>query len=346
MNRGLTSRSACRSAILFVAAAAGLAVFVSLVFPGILPAAELAAKTEQLTPVTLMLDWAPNTNHTGIYVALENGYYAEEGLDVKILEPATAGSTEAIVGARKADFGISFQEHLTYARLSGVPIVSIAAIIQHNTSGFASVSSRGIKTPADFEGKRYGGWEAPMEKAIIKGLMESVGADIDKVEFVNIGIGDLLSLLQRDIDFTWIFYGWDGIEAELRGLDLNVIMLEDYRDVVPDWYTPVIITSEGLIKDDPDKISRFMRATARGYEFAIANPDSAAKILLKHAPELDPDLVHASQKWLSSKYQDDAERWGVQKLEVWREFADWMYEQGLIDSKLDVEAAFTNEFLP
>lgn len=329
-----------------VAPILGFALLACLAFPSILPGAYPAAKTGELTPVKLVLDWAPNTNHTGIYVALENGYYAEEGLDVEVLEPASTGSTEAVVGSQKADFGISFQEYVTNARLSGVPIVSIAAVIQHNTSGFGSISSRGIEAPEDFEGKRYGGFESPMEKAIIKGLMDSAGADVEEVEFVNIGIGDLLAFLQRDIDLTWIYHGWDGIEAELRGLDLNVVMLEDYQDAVPDWYTPVIITSEGLIEKDPDKAARFMRATARGYEFAIANPDEAACILLKHAPELSFELVVASQQWLSSRYQDDADRWGEQKLEVWREFADWMYENGLIDSRLDAEAAFTNEFLP
>lgn len=304
------------------------------------------ARPASWTQTRLVLDWAPNTNHTGIYVALDKGYYADEGLDVEILEPATIGSTEAVVGSERADFGISFQETVTHARLSRIPIVSTAAIIQHNTSGLAAVSSRGIQTPEDFEGKRYGGWESPMEKSIIKGLMNSVGADIGKTEFVNIGIGDLLTFLQRDIDFTWVYYGWDGIEAELRGLDLNIVMLEDYKDAVPDWYTPVLITSEGLIRKNPDKVARFVRATARGYQDAIADPDAAAEILLKYAPELKPELVFASQRWLSQRYQDDAARWGEQKLEVWSEFADWMYREGLIGTRFDAQAAFTNEFLP
>jgi ABC-type nitrate/sulfonate/bicarbonate transport system substrate-binding protein len=304
------------------------------------------ARTEEQTPVRVLLDWAPNTNHTGIYVALDKGYYAEEGLDVEVLEPAAAGTTEAVVGSGKADFGISFQEAVTYARLSGVPIRSIAAVIQHNTSGFASMASRGIETPTDFEGKRYGGWESPMESAIIGALMRSVGADVEKVQFVNIGIGDLLTFLQRDMDFVWIFCGWDGIEAELRGLDLNVLMFSDYTHAVPDWYTPVIITSEGMIEKDPDKVARFMRATSKGYQSAIADPDGAAAILLRYAPELKAELVQASQRWLAPRYQDGAARWGEQKFEVWDEFADWMYREGLVDSRLDAGAAFTNEFLP
>jgi ABC-type nitrate/sulfonate/bicarbonate transport system substrate-binding protein len=331
-----------RAAVKAAAVVLGLLLFAGLAVPGL----SSLAKTEQLTPVKVLLDWAPNTNHTGIYVALDKGYYAEEGLDVEVLEPAAAGSTEAVVGSGKADMGISFQEAVTHARLSGLPIKSIAAIIQHNTSGFASMATRGIETPKDFEGKRYGGWESPMERAIIGALMRSAGADVEKVQFVNIGIGDLLTFLQRDIDFVWIFYGWDGIEAELRGLDLDVMMFSDYKDAVPDWYTPVIITSEGLIEKDPDKVARFMRATSKGYESAISDPDGAAAILLKYAPELKPELVQTSQRWLALRYKDDAARWGEQKFEVWDEFAEWMYREGLVDSKLDAGAAFTNEFLP
>lgn len=330
----------------------GILLLAGLALPGLhvsgvpVPGLSSLAKTEPLAPVKVLLDWAPNTNHTGLYVALDKGFYADEGLDVEILEPAAAGTTEAVVGSGKADIGISFQEAVTYARLSGVPIKSIAAVIQHNTSGFASMATRGIETPTDFEGNRYGGWESPMERAIIGALMRSTGADVDKVKFVNIGIGDLLTFLQRDIDFVWIFYGWDGIEAELRGLDLNVMMFSDYTHAVPDWYTPVIITSEGLIEKDPDKVARFMRATSKGYQYAISDPDGAAAILLKYAPELKPELVQASQRWLAPRYQDDAARWGEQRFEVWDEFADWMYSEGLVDSKLDAGAAFTNEFLP
>lgn len=124
------------------------------------PDATAAAPTDApkvLTPVKIALDWTPNTNHTGLYAAKELGYYAEEGLDVQIVQPGAAGS-DTMVTSGEAQFGISAQEALTLARLQDVPLVSIAAIIQHNTSGFAAPKDRNIKTPKDFEGKTYGGW--------------------------------------------------------------------------------------------------------------------------------------------------------------------------------------------
>jgi len=136
--------------------------------------------------VTLLLDWVPNTNHTGLYIALDKGWYQDEGLKVNIIQPSGNMSVEQVVGAAKADFGISFQEWVTSARVEGVPIVSLAAVIQHNTTGFAAVAGQGIKSPADFTGKSYGGWGLPIEKEILKSLINGDGGDYQKLKFINI----------------------------------------------------------------------------------------------------------------------------------------------------------------
>lgn len=294
--------------------------------------------------VSVMLDWTPNTNYTGLYVAKDKGYFAEQGLEVDIVEPAEGGVAQ-MVASGKIDFGISYQEEVTQARATDIPIVSIGAIIQHNTSGFASPKDRNITRPKDLEGKRYGGWGSPIENAILTAIMARDGADANKVQFVNVGSADVFTLYQRDIDFSWIFYAWTGIEAELRGTPLNIIMLKDI-DPALDYYTPVIITSEKNIAERADVVKKFMAAASKGYEFAIANPEQAAESLLKAAPELNRDLVVASQKWLSPRYRDEGSRWGEQKLEVWKRYADWMFERKLIPKNIEPEKAFTNDFLP
>lgn len=308
------------------------------------PAGEQPAANTAPTKVTVVLDWVPNTNHTGLYVAKEQGYYAEEGLDVEIIQP-TAGGTAQLIAAGQGDFGVSYQEEVTLARSSDVPVKSVAAVIQHNTSGFASHQNRNIKTPRDFEGKKYGGWGSPVEMAMIKALMDKHGGDVKKVEEVNIGTADFFSSIEKDVDFAWIYYGWTGIEAELRQVPLDIIMLKDEEPAL-DFYTPVLIASEKTLQDKPELVKRFLKATARGYRFAIENPDASADILLKHAPELNPELVKASQRWLSPRYQDDAPEWGMQKPEVWQAYAKWMFERGLLPREIDAVAAFSNEFLP
>ncbi len=310
-----------------------------------------AAPTEQLnakvvSDVTVGLDWTPNTNHTGLYVARDKGYYREAALNVEIVQAQEGGTVEQLVAAGRLDFGISYQEGVTQARVEGLPIVSVAAVIQHNTSGFASRADLGIKTPKDFEGKKYGAYGSPVERAVIQGLMECAGADVEKVEFVDIGSTDFFVATERgDVDFAWIFQGWTGMEAEGRGVALNTVMMNGLN-CVPDYYTPVLITSEKLIAERPGLVRDVVQATAQGYLYAIDSPDEAADLLLAAAPELDADLVRRSQRYLATQYQAEAPRWGEQKQEIWRGYAQWMADRQLIASMIEPEKAFTNQFLP
>lgn len=301
-------------------------------------------KDQKLKKITFVLDWTPNTNHTGLYVAQENSYFEEEGLDVEIIMPGEAGADQ-LVAAGKAEFGIGYQEGVTEARVQGVPLVSIAAIIQHNTSGFASMADKNIISPIDFEGKTYGGWGAPLEQAVLASLMSADNADINKLDIISMGDTDFFTAVKRDVDFAWIYYAWTGIEAELRGEDINMIYLTDYSEKL-DYYTPVITTNEKMIKENPETVRAFMAAVSKGYQYSIDQHESAAEILVKAVPDLDAELVKKSQEWLATRYQDDAVRWGEQKLEVWENYADWMFEKELLENELDAKKAFTNEFLP
>lgn len=309
---------------------------------GLLGCANPAAKEKK--EVTVVLDWTPNTNHTGLYVAKVKNYFQQAGLKVHIVQPGKS-TAEQLVASGKADFGVSYQEGVTEARVAGVPIVSIAAVIQHNTSGFASLSSKGIQTPKDFEGKQYGGFGSPIEKAMLQSLMDGQHADVNKVKITNIGDTDFFTAMKQGIDFSWIYYGWQGIEAEQKGIKLNMIYLADASKDL-DYYTPVLITSEVKIKQDPDTIKAFMQAVSKGYQFAIQHPDEAATMLVKENPTLDAKLVHQSQKWLSPRYQADATTWGVQKQEVWSGYATWMEQHQLLEGKFDPNKAFTNQFIP
>lgn len=308
-----------------------------------------AAETQEkgqaaLIKTAIMLDWTPNTNHTGLYVALDKGFFHQQGLDVQILQSGDPGPAQ-LVAAGKVDFGVSYQEEVTNARAADIPIVSLAAVIQHNTSGFASLKKDGITGPKDLEGKRYGGWGSPAEHAVIEAVMKKGGADPAKVQMIDIGAADFFSVIGKEVDFTWIFYGWDGIQAELKGIPLNIMMLREF-DPALDYYTPLIIASEKTIAERPELAKKFIAAASQGYVWATEHPDEAAEILLKHAPELDAQLVKASQKWLSGQYKADASRRGWQEQGVWERYGAWMLEQKLLDKPIDASRAFTNEFLP
>jgi len=302
-----------------------------------------STEPKKLRDIKVVLDWTPNTNHTGLYVAKDQGYYEAEGLNVEIIQPGEGGA-DTMVASGAVPFGISYQEGITQARTQDVPLVSIAAVIQHNTSGFAAPVDRNIKSPTDFEGKTYGGWGSPVEEAVMSSIMEKDKGDVKKVKIINMGDADYFTAVKRDIDFAWIFYAWTGIEAELRKQPLDMLYVKDYAPEL-DYYTPVIITNEKQIKDDPELVRAFLKATAKGYQLAIDNPEEAAGILSKAVPELDKDLVLASQKWLSPRYTDDAPRWGEQKEEVWQGYTDWMLKHKLLDKTIDINQAYTNDFL-
>lgn len=293
---------------------------------------------------TLSLDWVPNTNHTGFYVALDKGWYKEQGIDLDIQIPSDPAAALKQVAFGHTEFGVSFQEEVTIARSQDIPVVSLAAIIQHNTSAFASLKEKNITRPKDFEGKTYASYGLPLEQAVIKGLMACDNADFGKLTFVDVGFDAFPALLGGRVDIAWIFLAWDGVQAQIKGYELNTIPL--YGSCVPDYYTPVVIAGEKTIQEKADLVRRFMAATAKGYEYAIAHPAESAEILLKYAPESDPELIRRSQEWLSPRYKADAPRWGVQKAETWRTFGDWMKTNGLIAGDFDPDKAFTNEFLP
>lgn len=303
-------------------------------------------KEVQLRPFKVVLDWTPNTNHSGMYLAKAKGWYADAGLDVTFLEPGEAGSLQ-VLAAGKADAAVSVQEELVPARAAGLPVRSIAAIIQHNTSSLVSLAEDGIERPRDLEGKTYGGYGGQLEQALLDKLVTCDGGDPKQVRSVDVGESDYRIGLERDqYDAVWIFDGWDGIRLQQAGVKTTSIPLIDHTDCIPDWYTPLLATSAKVEQQRATDLEAFMAATARGYRTAMAEPDAAADALLGAAKDLDPKLVRASARYLSTRYADDPQAWGHQEASVWRDFSAFVLDAGLIDEPIDVRAAWTNRYLP
>lgn len=300
---------------------------------------------KNLRELTFALDWTPNTNHSGLYLAKERGYYEEEGLDITFRE-SDMNFIEMVANGTAA-FGIASQEQVLQARASGaeIPVVAIAALLQHNTSGFASPADRGIESPQDFEGKTYSGWGTELELAFISTLMEKDNADYNKVEIINQSASNFIASMETEADFAWIYYGWDGVNCELQDYPINFILLGDIDERL-DFYSPVLITSDELIETEPEVVSKFLRATRRGYLDAIADADAAVDALLTAAPELDPDLLRASQEWLNKESEKSGEAWGSITPERWASFAQWMSENDLLEEEIDVDSAYSTDFLP
>lgn len=306
--------------------------------------APVPAKPADVQKVTLVLDWFPNTNHSGIYLARAKGWYAEAGVEIDLQVPADPSASMKLVGANKAEIGISYQPAVEIARAQDVPVVSVAALLQHNTAAYAAKQGRGVTRPKDFEGKKFGTSGLAQIEPTLRTVMSCDSADFSKVEMVSVGQRLSPALLSDQVDVVSMLPAWEGIDLELKGHKLEFVPQLSW--CVPDVYTIVFIAGETTLAEKPEAVRRFLAATARGYEHAAKNPAEAAEALLTAAPELDKELVRRSQDVLSKQYIADAPRWGVQTHEKWQKHVDWMLTNKLIARPIEVGRAFTNDFLP
>jgi len=301
-----------------------------------------SGQSGDLEEITLVLDWTPNTNHTGFYVAIERGYFEDEGIVLNIIQPPEDGAV-LLVAAGHAEFGISFQEEVLLAANNPhapLPIVAVAALVEHNTSGILSLAEHDITRFRDLEGRTFGSWMIPLYDEMVRESIRLDGGNPDLVEFVPHMALDNITGIQREFDATWVFEGWDRVMAEQMGLNVNYFALRDINPVF-DYYTPVLITSKNNL--DTYLPERFMRAAARGFTFARDNPVESAVILHSNVPEMSRDMLMASQEFLSAAYFS-TNRWGYINVQRWNAFFYWMRDNEFIPEDSSNTAFVNIEF--
>ena len=304
-----------------------------------------------LTQVTLCLDWTPNTNHTGFYVAQAMGWFEEAGLSVRIVQPTEDGATVSCA-AGQVEFAITAQDTLAaaFAREKPLAVTAVATLLQHNTSGILGRAGEGLDTPAGLEGKRYSTWNSPIELAMLEHVVEEGGGDFASVTLIPNNIVDEAGALRENqTDAVWVFYGWSGISAELSGLDFDYFAFGDMAPVL-DYYTPVLIASDKFLAEKPETAKAFLAAAARGYEYAIAHPEEAARLLIEGddtgALRDSEGLVLASQEWMTGQYKAEVERWGYIDPARWDAFYQWLNDNALVERPIPEGTGFSNEYLP
>lgn len=289
---------------------------------------------KELTKITVCLDWTPNTNHTGMYVALAKGFYKDAGLDVEIVQP-DAEMAPQVVGAGKAQFGVDAQDTLAAALVGdgAVGVTAVAAILQHNTSSIMTLGSKGITSPKMLEGMRYSTWDSPIELAIIRKLMEDDGGDYSKVQLIpNVIDNESEGLAQDQTDSIWVFRGWGGVKSEMDGYKMNYMDLKDFGEEL-DYYTPVIIASNDFLESNPEAAKAFLSATKMGYECAVLDPEGCADILIEQVPEIgEKDFIVNSLKYLGKYFVDDSGNFGTIDAERWNAFYSWLNDNGLVEN--------------
>lgn len=315
---------------------------------GALLLAALAASTacgqEEATKVSLALDWYPNANHAGLYIAQEKGYFASEELAVNLYTPADPSTVLQTVGAGKDDFGISYQPDLLLARAEGIPVVAVAGLVQHPLNSVMALKASGIMRPRDLAGKKVGYPGIPLNVPLLKTMVEKDGGDFSKIELVNIGFDLVPAILSKRVDaVVGAYWTHENILIEQQGQEVVILKMEEWG--VPDFYELVLVTNENTLKDRPQVVLKMLRAVLKGYKDASSNLDAAVETLVKASPEVDRALETRGIRLLAPAWTDKVPSFGWQSAERWKTFTDWMQAQGQLSKPVDPAKAFTNSYV-
>lgn len=306
---------------------------------------EKKSGNDSLTQITMVLEQSPNTNHTGIYVAQQLGYFEDVGLEVEIILPPDEGTTD-VVASGTAEFGIDTQEDLAEAFSADDPVeaTAVAAILQHNLQGIISTKDKGIDSFKKMEDHSFATNDTLMEQTILRIAMEKEGGDFGRVHLLSSFVDNAVDALHTDIDCAWIYYGWDGIRCQLASMVTNFVPFASANEAF-DYYSPVIIGNNNFLSKQPDISRDFLSAIKKGYQYAIDYPKKAAEILCENAPDLDMQLVEKSQQYLKDKYIADAAQFGVIDGERWNGFYNWLWKNKIISKEIPENTGFTNEYI-
>ncbi|MET9211623.1 MULTISPECIES: ABC transporter substrate-binding protein [unclassified Nocardia] len=303
--------------------------------------------------IRFALDWTPNTNHVGLYVALQRGYFTDAGLDVQVL-PYNNTAVDTVIDAGNAEFGISTHNSSTFARASGARVKSVLAPLQHWATGIGVRADRAdLASPKNLDGKTYAGFGDPGEKEALQQVIRNDGGTGDFTS-VMLGSSAYEAVYSGKADFTVSYLAWEGIEAEHHGTPMRYFRYTDFG--FPDAYAIVVDANEGWLAQNPDRAAKFVQALQRGYQFAADNPDAAAQDLIDANPGAftDEKLVFESQRMLAEQFMKNAAgKVGTQTVEQWTANSGFLYRGGLLTgpdgkpltTEPDWSTYFTNEYL-
>ena len=293
----------------------------------------------ELRTVNVVLDWYPNALHTFLYVAMERGYFADEGLDVQLQFPTNTNDALSLVAAGKAEIGLYYQHDLIQARVNqDVKLKSIGALLQSPLNAIVSLADAGIESPADLVGKTVGYSGTTLSEAMVDAIMESVGADPASVTMQDVGFDLMSAMTTGNVDATiGCMINHEVPQMEHEGFDVRWFDLTEYG--VPNYYEEVILASDETIENDADMLAGFLRACQKGFADFKDDPDGCLQILLDHQDAdnfpLTPSVEAASCAVLLPVMEPDGTAFLSQTEAVWQENIDWMFDRGLIAEKPD-----------
>lgn len=298
-----------------------------------------AGNSGELREMDVVLDWYPNALHAFLYVAIDKGYFADEGLKVNIRFPSNANDALSLMAAGKAEVGLYYQHDVILARANqDVPVRSIGAVVQGPLNIVLSLKEKNITSPADLVGKTIGYAGTELSEALIRSIMDYVGADYSDVTMVDVGFDLMSSMTTGNVDATiGCLVNHEVPQMEEEGFEVNWFMLDQYG--VPTNYEGVFVTNDDMIENDSAALEGFLRACAKGFADMQADPEEALRILLDNQNEenfpLSETVERQSMETLLPLMETADARFLSQTEECWQKNIDWLYDSGLIQTRVE-----------
>ena len=293
----------------------------------------------EMEKVTLLLDWFPNVDHAPLYVAQENKIFGKHGLEVELLWGGDPDAPLKLVAAGEYPFAVSYQQSVTIARAGEevLPVKSIGLLVEHPLNTITFLKKTGIKTPADFKGKKIGYTVAPLDVLLFNAIGANAGLSEDDYELINVGTNIVAPLLSGQIDAViGPFRNYEINMLKLEGAEADYFALEKHG--IPDYYELVIITYDAYLKNQPETAKKLMMAIQEAIKFTKEKPDDALQLFFKANPDATKELEELAFRDTLDVFATTQ----VQSAEKWEAFAKFAYEKGLISKTVDAKDCFIN----
>lgn len=311
--------------------------------------------------LTIALDWTPNVIHAGMYLAHLKGYFPSD-LSVDFISTDIDNYTKSPIerlADGEADIALGPTEHLLKHRLlknNTFPVMAIATVMQEETSGFVTLSSSGIDRPAKLDGKTYAGYKTLLEENLLNSMIRQDGGE-GKIRMITPPRLEIFeAFLRQEFDVCWVFSPWEGEIARQWGIALNTFRLTDYH--VPYGYSPLLMTREETLQEQPGAIRSFLSASARGYQEVSEQPEAAARLLVKgidHSNFKDVALITQAMHAIGSSLLNAQGQWGAMQRSRSEDYVHWLLAHDLLKTEagqmltaqdIPIDELFVNQHLP
>jgi putative hydroxymethylpyrimidine transport system substrate-binding protein len=295
--------------------------------------------------LSLALDWYPNSNHAGIYSAIDEGFFDEEGIKLSVYTPSDPTAIISSVASGRDDFGLSYHPDILQAQSAGLEIVSVLSISQHPLNSIMTLKKSSIKNPSHLRGKVIGYPGIPSNKAMLETVLSSQNININDVETVDVGFELVKALVSGSVDaIIGAYWTHESIVMELQGYEIEIMRLEEWG--VPDYYELILITNKSFLEENKSDVEKVVNSFKKGYEFSIKNPQESITSLISIAGEeiVEEDVERAGVELLIPMWQSNNLPFGHQDISKWEETYEWMYQNNFLEKELIIENLFIDEF--